>query len=62
MYVFFSVTLRVSGLASIVEALKFSKISMGAEPSRLKPLSPPPPGYSMPMQQITAAFLLKIQY
>ena len=49
MNVFFSVTSRVSGLASIVTAIKFSKISAGAEPpvvrslGGLEPLSPPPP-------------------
>ena len=49
----FFATLRVSGLASIVTAIKFSKISAGAESplkylewGGLEPLSPP---YSTPM-------------
>ena len=55
MNVFFSATSRVSGLASIVTAIKFSKISAGAEPpckisgKARAPQPPPPPPYSTPM-------------
>ena len=41
--VFFTMS-RVSGLASIVTAIKFSKISTGAQPWRgSSPSAPPPP-------------------
>ena len=48
MNVFFSATSRVSGLASIVTAIKFSKISAGAEPpckisGKARAPQPPPP-------------------
>ena len=52
--VFFFATSRGSGLASIVTAIKLSKISAGAEPPLVKPLgggawAPQAPQYSTPM-------------
>ena len=52
MNVVFFTTSRVSELASIVAAIKFSKMSAGAQPWRGSSLSAPPPPplqYSMPM-------------
>ena len=49
MNVIFFTTSRISGLASIVKAIKFSKISTGDQPWRgLSPSAHPPP-YSTPM-------------
>ena len=59
----FFATSRVSGLASIVTAIKFSKISAGAEPPFVKSLgggsspSAPSPPYSTPMRPCVSSII-----
>ena len=63
----FFATSSVSGLASIVTAIKFNKISTGDEPPPLvksrgggvEPLSPP---YSMPMKGVPRLYRLRYNH